>query len=112
MPKLLMVWSIKTIRWLLCIVGAFALVVAAMIATPLTRPPELASISASRPAIDVSALPAVERFQARDGTMLGFRHYPEGSSATGRGAIVIHGSSGSSGSSIHVLSTALAARGL
>ena len=71
MPKLLMVWSFKTIRWLLCVVGALALVLAAMVAMPLTRPPELASISASRPGIDVSALPAVERFQARDGTMLG-----------------------------------------
>ena len=112
MPNLLIVRSFKTIRWLLCIVGALALVLAAMIATPLTQPHELASISASRPGIDVSTLPAVERFQARDGTMLGFRRYPAGSPATGRGAIVIHGSSGSSGSSIHVLSTALAAHGV
>ncbi len=109
---MLIVWSFEAVRWLLCIVGALALVLAAMIATPLTHPPELASISASRAGIDFSALPAVERFQARDGTMLGFRRYPAASPATGRGAIVIHGSSGSSGSSIHVLSAALAARGV
>ena len=59
-----------------------------------------------------SALPAVERFQARDGTALGFRHYPASGSATGRAAIVVHGSSGSSGGTIHALSAALAARGV
>jgi pimeloyl-ACP methyl ester carboxylesterase len=57
-------------------------------------------------------LPAIERFQARDGTMLGFRHYPASGPATGRAAIVIHGSSGSSGTAIHALSGALAARGV
>jgi alpha-beta hydrolase superfamily lysophospholipase len=44
--------------------------------------------------------------------MLGFRHYAAGGPATGRGAIVIHGSSGSSGTSIHALSAALASRGV
>ncbi|MGA7998312.1 MAG: alpha/beta hydrolase [Bradyrhizobium sp.] len=83
-----------------------------MIASPLRRPPELTSISDSRKSVDFSSLPALERFQARDGTALGFRHYPPTGPATGRAAIVIHGSSGSSGTTIHALSSALAAHGV
>jgi alpha-beta hydrolase superfamily lysophospholipase len=60
----------------------------------------------------MSNLAAVERFQARDGTWLGFRHYPAQGPATGRGAIFIHGSSGSSASVNHALSVALAAHGV
>jgi pimeloyl-ACP methyl ester carboxylesterase len=100
------------LRWGLCGVGVVALVLAVMIATPLVAPPELRSISAARDTIDLSALPVIERFQARDGTALGFRHYPATGTATGRVAILIHGSSGSSGNAIHVLSMALAAHGV
>ncbi len=102
----------SALRWVLCGVGVAALVLAVMIATPLVAPPELRSISAARGTIDFSTLPAIERFQARDGTVLGFRHYPATRAATGRVAILIHGSSGSSGNAIHVLSTALAAHGV
>jgi alpha-beta hydrolase superfamily lysophospholipase len=104
--------SLRAVGWVLSGVGVIALVLAAMIATPLVAPPELRSISAARGTVDMSTLPAIERFQARDGTMLGFRHYPAGSPATGRAAILIHGSSGSSGTTIHALSGALAARGV
>ena len=38
--------------------------------------PELVSISTTAQAVDRSTLPAIERFQARDGTVLGYRHYP------------------------------------
>src|SRR6202035_3491233 len=100
------------LRWALCGVGVAALVLAVMIATPLVAPPELGSISAARGTIDFSTLPAIERFQARDGTARGFRHYPATGPATGRVAILIHGSSGSSGNAIHVLSMALAADGV
>jgi alpha-beta hydrolase superfamily lysophospholipase len=100
------------VKWAFCGVGVAALVLAVMIATPLVAPPELRSISAARGTVDFSALPAIERFQARDGTALGFRHYPATGTATGRVAIVIHGSSGSSGNSIHALSAALAAHGV
>ena len=100
------------LRWALCATGALALLVTALVATPLTRPPELQSISAARSTVDMSTLPAIERFQARDGTALGFRHYAPSSPATGRAAIVVHGSSGSSGGSIHALSAALAGRGV
>ena len=104
MSKWLLRGFFSTLKWALCAVGAVALLLTALIATPLTRPPELHSLSASRGTIDFSALPPIARFQARDGTMLGFRHYAASGPATGRGAIVIHGSSGSSGTSIHALS--------
>src|SRR5437879_3119825 len=93
-----MVWfPLKLLGWALGLVGAFALLIAAMVATPLKHLPELTSVSQSRKSVDFSNLPSIERFQARDGTTLGFRHYPPGGPATGHAAIVIHGSSGSSG---------------
>ncbi len=112
MSKSLIVRFFAAVRWLLCGVGVVALLLAGLIASPLWRPPELTSISDSRKSVDFSSLPALERFQARDGTALGFRHYPPTGAATGRAAIVIHGSSGSSGTTIHALSGALAAHGV
>lgn len=108
-----MIWfPLKVLGWALGLIGAFALLLAAMVAMPLKHPPELRSVSQSRKSIDYATLPAIERFRARDGTMLGFRHYPPSGPASGRAAIVIHGSSGSSGSPIHALSGTLAARGI
>src|ERR1700737_5392861 len=112
MPKSLIRWSFRAVGWLLCIVGVVALVLALMIATPLIAPPELRSISAARGTVDMSTLPAIDRFQARDGTALGFRHYAAIGPSTGRAAIVVHGSSGSSGNTIHALSWALAQHGV
>ena len=100
------------LKWPLCAVGAVALILAAMIATPLERPPEMRSVSDSSKGIDWSTLPPLERFQARDGTWIGFRHYAANGPATGRGAIFIHGSSGSSGTVNHALTHAIAARGV
>jgi pimeloyl-ACP methyl ester carboxylesterase len=60
----------------------------------------------------MSTLPAIERFHARDGTELGFRHYAAIGPSSGRAAIVIHGSSGSSANNIHALSWALAQHGV
>src|SRR5665213_4058390 len=102
----------RAFGWALSAVGAAALVLAAMIATPLVAPPELHSISAVRGTVDMSTLPAIERFQARDGTALGFRHYPAIGPSSGRVAIVVHGSSGSGNGPIHALSSALAQRGV
>jgi alpha-beta hydrolase superfamily lysophospholipase len=102
----------RAVLWGLAGVGLAGLVLVGLVASPLRRPPELTSISDARKSVDFSALPALERFQARDGTALGFRHYPPNAPATGRAAIVIHGSSGSSGTTIHALSSALAARGV
>jgi len=103
---------VSVLKWVLCGVGVLALVVLALLATPLQPLPELQAISRARASVDLSSLPAIERFQARDGTWLGFRHYGAGGAPTGRVAIVIHGSSGSSGGTIHALSQALAAHGV
>ncbi|MCK1366372.1 alpha/beta fold hydrolase [Bradyrhizobium sp. 62] len=100
------------LKWALCAVGGVALILAAMIATPLERPPEMRSVSDSAKGIDWSTLPALERFQARDGTWIGFRHYAAIGAVTGRGAIFIHGSSGSSGTVNHALTHAIASRGV
>src|SRR5882757_9806021 len=104
--------GIKVAIGSLAIAGLAALLLVALVATPLKAPPELHSISAARGTVDLSTLPAVERFQARDGSALGFRHYAAQGAATGRAAIVVHGSSGSSGGTIHALSQALAGRGV
>ncbi len=112
MSKWLIRVPLKLLKWALCAVGVVALLLTVLVATPLPALPELASISAARGTVDFSALPAIERFQARDGTWLGFRHYPLSGPATGRAAIVVHGSSGSSGSTIHALSGTLAKRGV
>jgi alpha-beta hydrolase superfamily lysophospholipase len=93
-------------------VGVAALVFAGLIAWPVRRPPELTSISDARKSIDFSTMPAPQRFAARDGTELAYRHYPARAPSTERIAIVVHGSSGSSQGAIQVLSTALAARGV
>jgi alpha-beta hydrolase superfamily lysophospholipase len=98
--------------WSLAVVGFAGLALAGMIAWPLRQPPELTSISESRKWMDFNTLPAVNRFQARDGTVLAYRHYPAQGAPVGRIAILVHGSSGSSRSAIQALSHALAARGV
>lgn len=100
------------VKWALCGVGGVALILTAMIATPLERPPEMKSVSDSSKGIDWSTLPQLERFQARDGTWIGYRHYAPIGTATGGGAIFIHGSSGSSGTVNHALTHAIASRGV
>jgi alpha-beta hydrolase superfamily lysophospholipase len=112
MWRALIRWGLRLSGLVLSAIGVVALGLTAMIATPLVAPPELHSVSAVRGTVDLSNLPAVERFQARDGTWLGFRHYPAQGPSTGRGAIMIHGSSGSSASVNHAVSVALAARGV
>jgi alpha-beta hydrolase superfamily lysophospholipase len=104
--------GIKVAIGSLAIAGLATLLLVVLVAMPLKAPPELHSISAARGTVDLSTLPAIERFQARDGSALGFRHYAASGAATGRAAIVIHGSSGSSGGTIHALSQALAGRGV
>src|ERR1700754_1987132 len=102
----------RAVVWFLAVAGFASLVLAGMIAWPLRQPPELASISESRKWMDFSTLPVVDRFQARDGTVLAYRHYPARGTPAGRIAILVHGSSGSSRSAIQALSQALAARGV
>jgi alpha-beta hydrolase superfamily lysophospholipase len=106
------VWgSFKAIVWGLAFVAFAGLVLAAMIATPMKRPPELTSISATAGAVDRSDMPPLQRFHARDGTELGYRHYPARGPASGQAAVLIHGSSGSS-VAVHALAKALAAHGV
>lgn len=98
-------------QWALCIVGAAALILAAMIATPLPRLSELRSISETARAVDRSTMPALDHFTARDGTTLTYRHYPARGLAAGPVAILVHGSAGSS-IAMHALADGLAAHGV
>jgi alpha-beta hydrolase superfamily lysophospholipase len=102
----------KLLLWGLAAFGVLVLLLGGMIAWPIKPPPELTSISDARKSIDFSALPGVTRFQARDGTDLAYRHYAARAPVTDGIALVVHGSSGSSRGAIHVLSSALAARGV
>ena len=111
MRKSLINRSLKAVGWILGGVGTIAVLLTALVAAPLTRPPPLTSISDTARAVDRSSMPALDRFQARDGTTLAYRHYPARGTAVGRVAILVHGSSGSS-TSVHALSDALAARGV
>jgi alpha-beta hydrolase superfamily lysophospholipase len=107
-----MVWGgFKVLVWGLALIGLATLLLAMMIATPIRRPPELASISQTAGAVDRSDMPGLERFSARDGTELAYRHYPARAPASRQVAVVIHGSSGSS-VAVHALAKGLAARGV
>lgn len=63
------------LHWAMAIVGVAALALGAMLAVPLNGMPMLESISRTARTLDHSDLPLVDRFQARDGTTLGYRHY-------------------------------------
>jgi alpha-beta hydrolase superfamily lysophospholipase len=103
--------GLKAVVWGLAVVGLAGLLLAGMIATPIRRPPELTSVSTTARAVDRSDMPGIDRFHARDGTELAYRHYPARSPASGQIAVVVHGSSGSS-ISVHALAKGLAARGI
>jgi hypothetical protein len=61
-----LVWfPLRLLRWAVAVVGAFALLLAAMVATPLTHPPELKSISQTARNVDRSNMPPPEHFAAR-----------------------------------------------
>ncbi len=111
MLKWLVWFPLRLLRWALALVGVAALLFTVMLATPLVRPPELRSIAETARAVDRSTMPALERFSARDGTELAYRHYPARGPAIDKVAIVIHGSSGSS-IAVHALADALAGRGI
>jgi alpha-beta hydrolase superfamily lysophospholipase len=101
----------KAVVWGFAFIALAGLLLAGLIATPIRRPPELTSISKTAGAVDRSTMPGLDRFHARDGTELAYRHYPARSPATGQIAIVVHGSSGSS-VAVHALADALAKRGV
>ncbi len=103
--------GLKAVIWGLAIVGFGSLALVGLVAWPLRHPPELVSISKTAGAVDRSGMPGVDRFHARDGTELAYRHYPAGSSPTGEVAVVVHGSSGSS-VAVHALAKGLAEHGI
>jgi alpha-beta hydrolase superfamily lysophospholipase len=103
--------GLKAVVWSLAITGFAALLLAGLIALPVRQPPELSSISKTARAVDRSNMPGLERFHARDGTELAYRHYAGRSPATGQIAILVHGSSASS-IAVHALAKTLAERGI
>jgi len=111
MSRWIIRFPLNVLSWALGLVGIAALTLTAMIATPLERLPELTSISQSARAVDRSTMPPLSRFSARDGTELAYRHYPARGPSSGKIAILVHGSSGSS-AAVHGLADALAARGV
>jgi pimeloyl-ACP methyl ester carboxylesterase len=111
MSKWIIRFPLNVLGWGLGLVGIATLTLTAMIAAPLGRLPELTSVSQSARAVDRSTMPPLQRFSARDGTELAYRHYPARGASSGKIAILVHGSSGSS-SVLHALADALAARGV
>ncbi len=105
--------ALGLLKWGLCAVGAVALIFTALIATPLQRPAgdalglgvrqghrlvhPAAAGAFSGPRRHLARLPALRSRRA---------------TATDRGAIFIHGSSGSSGTVNHALTAAIAAHGV
>lgn len=111
MLKRLVWFPLSLLRWALCLTGLCALALTAMVATPVVQPPELRSIGATARTVDRSTLPRLEYFVARDGTELAYRHYSARTQSTGKIAILVHGSSGSSVAA-HALADALAGHGV
>ena len=68
-------------------------------------PPTAPAITRAFARIDMSRLPAVQRYRARDGAELSYRAYPAGGNQV---AVLIHGSAGSS-ADMHPLAQALQA---
>jgi alpha-beta hydrolase superfamily lysophospholipase len=111
MPGIAFLLAFNVVQWALTIVGAATVVLGVMLVAPLKAIPELGSLSRTARAVVRSDLPAVDRFQARDGTTLGYRHYSPHEPALQRVAVLVHGSSGSS-AQVHALAKTLAAAGV
>jgi pimeloyl-ACP methyl ester carboxylesterase len=103
--------SVRAIIGCLAATGLVALLLAGLLAAPPHVPPELASVSATAGSVDRTTMPGLDRYPARDGTSLAYRHYPPRGTTAGRIAVLVHGSTGSS-ATVHALSDALAARGV
>jgi len=96
MLSFFVIWPLRLVTWLLALVGIAALVLAAMVLSPLPKPAVNRDIAASARALAGDELPALGRFQARDGTELAYRLYPSIEAGADTIAILIHGSAGSS----------------
>ena len=95
-------------------IGAPVLITAALGAAAIAfggpgDPPPMASINQPFKGLDMSALPSLSEYRARDGSTLAYRAYA--AQGTPRGSVVlVHGSSASS-QSLHPLAMALTAAG-
>lgn len=92
-------------------IGVGTVLLGGLIAWPVRQPPELTSISTAGRAADRSGMPALERFQARDGSVLAMRHYSPSAPVASQVAIAVHGSSAAS-FNMHGVAKALAAKGV
>ena len=101
--------GLRAVVWGLAAAGLVTLLLVGMIARPLTKPPTMASISETVRAGDREGVPPLLYFQARDGSRLAYRHYAPREPTTGRVAVLVHGSSGSS-IAVHPLAKTLAVR--
>jgi pimeloyl-ACP methyl ester carboxylesterase len=111
MTATLIAGSFRIVFWSLAVVGFAGLVLAALLAMPVSRPPALAFISDTVRAGDREGIPPLLYFQARDGSNIAYRHYAAREPAIGRAAVLIHGSSGSS-LAMHPLAKMLSGRGV
>ena len=93
----------------LCLVMASILAAALWLGGPRPVTP-LDSVNAPFAHVDWRALPPVQRYTARDGMALAYRHYAASGTANGARVVLLHGSSASS-RSMHPLAQALAAAG-
>jgi non-heme chloroperoxidase len=92
-----------------CLAALLAILVAGLVIFGTAKPPQpLSSVTSPFMAMDYSGLPAIERYQARDGAALAYRTYGAGEEQV---AVLIHGSAGSS-SSMHALALALQQAGI
>jgi pimeloyl-ACP methyl ester carboxylesterase len=96
---------------LLALIGAAAIPLTLMLASPVRPPPPLVSIHQGAARIDTAGAPELSRFQARDGTWLAYRLYPAANGVRDRIALLAHGSSASS-IEMHQVATALAGAGV
>ena len=87
---------LRVLIGLLALIGAAAIAIVLMLASPVRPPPALASIHAGATQIDETGAPDLSGFQARDGTWLAYRLYTAPHGARDRIAILAHGSSASS----------------
>jgi alpha-beta hydrolase superfamily lysophospholipase len=97
----------------ICLASVPALVLAVLLALPLARPASTPSLNGSS-TVDLTGLPRLSVFRARDRGRLGYRAYPPSTTARGvhdRAAILIHGSSASS-VTMNALAKALAEAGV
>ena len=98
----------RSARWLLIGPFVWVVVLAGLIAFGTAPPPpSLSEISGPMRHLDLSDLPPIRRYAARDGTMLAFRSYGTGDASA---VVLVHGSSGSS-RDMHGLAKALAVAG-